>query len=211
MLLGVRPIPGAAGGATTVSGTVISSDPTVTALHVLVNGAAATVTAGGAFSARAVIGTGPLTIVARDNLRRSTTLKRYFTTMTGLFPPCDGADLVSQNQDVNAITNFGMFLPALAQGTFNARRTIPLKLAGALAGVAVTSANTTTPPRLVGLVKAAQGLPPTALPPPSQTVFSSSGGQWIANFSTKGLSAGTYVVQIQFWDGRILEAALVLK
>jgi hypothetical protein len=35
--------------------------------------------------------------------------------------------------------------------------------------------------------------------------------QWTCNLSTTGLAAGTYVVQIQFWDGRILEAAFVLS
>lgn len=207
-LLAVRPIPGASGGPATVSGKVVASDPTVTTLQVRVNGAAATVAADGSFSAGAVIGTGPLTIVARDNLGRTTTLKRYFTTMTGLFAPCNGADLVSQNEDVYAITNF-VFQAPLPKNTFNAGRTIPLKLVGALAGVAVTSANATAP-RVVALVQAAPGMAPTTITPPSPTVFGFDSGQWIANLSTKGLKAGTYVVQIRFWDGRILEAAFVL-
>ncbi len=130
--------------------------------------------------------------------------------MTGLFPPCDGADLVSQNQDVNAITNWGILLPALAQETFNTRRTIPLKLAGALAGVAVTSANTTTPPRLVGLVKAAQGLPPTALRRRARP-FSAPAAASDRQLQHQGALRRHLRRADQFWDGRILETALVLK
>ncbi len=210
-LVGVLPVPGAAGGSTKVTGTVASSDPHVTKLRVTVNGAPATIGTAGAFSAPAVIGTGPLTIVASDNLGRVTTLKRYFTTIAGLFAPCNGAELVSLNQDVNAITNSGLFLPALAKTTFAVGQTIALKLTGALGAAPVTSANSAKAPRVVGLVQAAQGVPPTTVNLPSPTVFSYTSGQWAANLSTKGLTAGTYVVQIQFWDGRTLEAAFVLK
>ena len=208
-LLAVRPIPGASAGPATVSGKAIANDPSVTKLQVLVNGAAATVAADGSFSARAVIGTGPLTIVARDNQGRTTTLKRYFTTMTGLFAPCDGADLVSQNQDVNAVTN-SVFQAPVPKNSFNAGRVIPLKVAGALACDPVTAANAAAAPRVVALVNVAQGMAPTTLPPPAPTVFRFDSGQWIANLSTQGLKPGTYVVQIQFWDGRVLEAAFVL-
>ncbi|MFL5307041.1 MAG: hypothetical protein ACJ8F1_17625 [Polyangia bacterium] len=208
-LLSVRPIPGASGGPATVSGKAVPSDASVTKLQVLVNGACATVAADGSFSARAVIGTGPLTIVARDNLGRTTTLKRYFTTMAGLYAPCDGADLVSRNQDVNAVSNF-VFQAPLPKNSFNAGRVIPLKVTGALAGVAVTGANAAAAPRVVALVKVAPGMAPATLTPPSPTVFRFDSGQWIANLSTQGLQPGTYVVQIQFWDGRVLEAAFVL-
>ena len=97
-LLAVRPLPGAAGGSATVTGTVTTSAAAVT---VKVNGVNAPVT-GTSFSLGTTIGTGPLTIVARDNLGRTTTLKRYFTTITGLFAPAAGADLVSPNADLFA-------------------------------------------------------------------------------------------------------------
>jgi hypothetical protein len=208
MLLAVRPIPGAAGGPATVTGKVVTSHPTVTKLQVFVNGAAASVAANGSFSASAVIGTGPLTIVARDSLGETTTLKRYFTTMTGLLPPCQGADLVSQNEDVNAITNF-VFQAPLPKHSFTVGQTIALKLTGALAGVPVTSGNAAAP-RVVALVKVAPGMTSTTFPRPSTTVFAFDGAQWSANLGTNGLQAGTYVAQIQFWDGRVLEAAFVL-
>ena len=59
-------------------------------------------------------------------------------------------------------------------------------------------------------MKVAPGMAPATLTPPSPTVFRFDSGQWIANLSTQGLQAGTYVVQIRFWDGRVLEAAFVL-
>jgi hypothetical protein len=208
-LLAVRPVPGASAGPVTVTGKAVPSDPHAPKLQVLVNGAAATVAADGSFSARAVIGTGPLTIVARDCEGHTTTLKRYFTTMSGLFAPCDGADLVSQNQDVNAVSNF-VFQAPLAKTSFKAGQVIPLKVTGALAGVPVTAANAAAVPRVLGLVKVAPGMAPATLTPPSPTVFRFDSGQWIANLSTQGLQAGTYVVQIRFWDGRVLEAAFVL-
>jgi hypothetical protein len=211
MLLAVRPIPGAAGGAATVTGTVLSSDPAVTSLQVLVNGASAPIGAGGSFSRAATIGTGPLTVVARDNLGRTTTLKRYFTTMTGLFAPAAGADLVSQGADVNAI--LGFVLPALPAGSFHAPQTIPLKLKGGLGSAAVTSANAVAAPRIFALLLVAPGAGATAASPAGgETVFhfDTGSGQWICNLGTTGLPTGTYVVQIQFWDGRILEAAFVL-
>src|SRR5206468_3142176 len=176
----------------TVSGKAVPSDASATKVQVVVNGACATVAADGSFSARAVIGTGPLTIVARDNLGRTTTLKRYFTTMTGLYAPCNGADLVSRNQDVNAVTNF-VFQAPLPKNSFNAGRVIPLKVTGALAGVAVTGANAAAAPRVVALVKVAPGMAPATLTPPSPTVFRFDSGQWIANLSTQGLQPGTYV------------------
>jgi hypothetical protein len=213
MLLAVRPIPGAAGGSATVTGRVVSSDPTVTSLQVSVNGANATIGAGGTFSRAATIGTGPLTIVASDNLGRTTTLKRYFTTMTGLFAPAAGADLVSQGADVNAIQFVSFTQPPLPASSFNIGRTIPLKLTGALGSAAVTSANAAAAPRVIAVLQAAAGAAATAVRPSGgETVFhfDSGAAQWICNLGTTGLTAGTYVVQIQFWDGRILEAAFVL-
>jgi hypothetical protein len=49
--------------------------------------------------------------------------------------------------------------------------------------------------------------------PGGETVFhfDAASGQWICNLSTQGLPTGTYVIPIQFWDGRILEAAFVLS
>lgn len=212
MLLAVRPIPGAAGGAATVTGTVVSSDPGVTSLQVLVNGASASIGSGGSFSRAATIGTGPLTIVASDNLGRTTTLKRYYTTMTGLFAPAAGADLVSQGADVNAIQFVSFTQPALHSKSFNAGRTIPLKLTGALGSAAVTNTNAATAPRIAALLQVPPfGAPTTVTPSGGDTVFRFDSGQWICNLSTKGLAVGTYVVQIQFWDGRILEAAFVLS
>ncbi len=128
MLLAVRPVPGANGGSATVSGTVVTSDPAVTSLRVLVNGASATVAASGAFSRTASIGTGPLTIVARDNLGRTTTLKRYFTTMAGLFAPAAGADLVSEGQDV--ASNPELAVPAAVGPGALQRRTVDPAQAG---------------------------------------------------------------------------------
>jgi hypothetical protein len=55
------------------------------------------------------------------------------------------------------------------------------------------------------------GGPPTVIAPPSGSVFHSDGSQWVCDLSTQGLAAGTTVVQIRFWDGRILEAAFVLR
>jgi hypothetical protein len=208
-LLAVRPRPGAAGGATTVTGKVVTSDPAVTSLQVLVDGTPASIAADGSFSAGAVIGTSALTIAASDNLGRTTTLKRYFTTISGLFAPAAGADLVSQNQDVNAITNF-VFAAPMAKKSFHAPQVIPLRLSGSLAGVSVTSANASAP-QVVALVRAAADVPPTTIAPSGQTVFTSTGGQWLCPLSTAGLQPGTYVVQIRFWDGRILEAAFVLS
>jgi hypothetical protein len=212
MLLAVRPIPGAAGGSVTVTGRVVSSHPTVTPLQVLVNGASTTVSSGGAFSRTATIGTGPLTVVARDNLGRTTTLKRYFTTMTGLLAPVAGADLVSQGADVNAIQFISFTQPPLPASSFHAPRTIPLKLTGALGNAAVTSANAIAP-RIFALLLVAPGAAATAASSSGgETVFrfDAAAGQWICNLGTAGLAKGTYVVQIQFWDGRILEAAFVL-
>ncbi len=210
MLLAVRPIPGAAGGSVTVTGTVVTSAPTVTSLQVLVNGASATVGASGSFSRAATIGTGPLTVVARDNRGRTTTLKRYFTTMAGLFAPAAGADLVSAGQDVSSIQN-SLFLAPMSGGHFTLGKTILLKLTGALGSAPVTSANAAAAPQIVAVLQVAAGAPATTVNPTGgDTVFHFDGGQWICNFGTKGLSAGTYVVQIRFWDGRILETALVL-
>ncbi|HET6146165.1 MAG TPA: hypothetical protein VFH68_01425 [Polyangia bacterium] len=210
MLLNVRPIPGAAGGSVTVTGTVVSSTPTVTPLQVLVNGASATVSANGSFSRATTIGTGPLTVVARNSQGRTTTLKRYFTTMAGLFAPAAGADLVSQGQDVNSIQN-SLFLAPMSSTHFTHGQTIPLKLTGALGSVAVTNANAGTAPRIAAVLQLAPPTAPTIVHPTGgETVFRFVSGQWTCNFSTTGLSAGTYVVQIQFWDGRILEAAFVL-
>jgi hypothetical protein len=211
-LLAVRPIPGAAGGAATVSGTVQSSDLPVSSLQVLVNGVRVTVRDDGSFSRATTIGTGPLTVVASDNLGRTTTLKRYFTTMTGLFAPAAGADLVSEGQDVSAIQNFTFQAP-MPSNAFNAGRTIPLKLTGALGGAAVTAANAVAAPRIVATLQVAAGGPATMVNPTGgETVFhfDANAAQWTCNLGTTGLSAGTYVVQIQFWDGRILEAAFVL-
>ena len=140
----------------TVTGTVSTSDASVTSLQVFVNGAAAPVGGGGSFSATATIGTGPLTVVARDNFGRATTLKRYFTTMAGLFAPADGADLVSQGLDVNSIQTF-TFLAPTPKHTFNAGRTIPLKLTGALGGAAVTSANAATAPQIIAVLQVVAG------------------------------------------------------
>jgi len=208
MLLAVRPIPGAAGGAATVTGTVVTSAPPVT---VTVNGASATVGSGGSFSRAATIGTGPLTVVARDNLGRTTTLKRYFTTMAGLFAPAAGADLVSQGADLNAIQFISFTLPPLPASPFHAPQSIPLKLTGSLGGAAVTAANAAAAPRVVAVLQAAAGAAPTTVSPAGgETVFHFTSGQWVCNLGTQGLAPGTYVVQIQFWDGRILEAAFVL-
>jgi hypothetical protein len=212
MLLGVRPIPGAAGGSVTVTGTVVATTPTPTSnsIQVLVNGASATVGPGGSFSRTATIGTGPLTVVARDNRGRTTTLKRYFTTMTGLLAPAAGADLVSAGQDVVSIQK-SFFVVPTASGSFHAGATIPLKLTGALGSAAVTSANAAAAPRIVAVLKVVPIDPPTTVHPTGgETVFRFASSQWVCNLSTTGLSAGTYVVQIQFWDGRILETALVL-
>ncbi len=210
MLLAVRPVPGAAGGAATVTGTVVTSDAAVTSLQVLVNGASATIGAGGSFSLAATIGTGPLTVVARDNLGRTTTLKRYFTTMTGLFAPAAGADLVSQGQDVIAIEG-PFYFPATPAGSFHAPQTIPLKLTGALGTAAVTSANAAAAPHIAAVLLVATGGGATTVSPTGgETVFHFDGSQWVCNLGTTGLAPGTYVVQIQFWDGRILEAAFVL-
>jgi hypothetical protein len=206
----VRPIPrGAAGGPATVTGIVASSDATAH-LHVTVNNVVASVGAGGAFSASTVIGTGPLTVLAFDDQGRTTTLKRYFTTMSGLFAPVAGADLVSQGQDLNSIeTTF--FAPPLAKMALNPGRTVPLKLTGALGTAAVTNANASAP-RVFALFSVApfMSATPIALTGDPTFRYDTSGKQWINNLSTVGLQAGTYVVQIQFWDGRILEAALVL-
>jgi len=203
-LLTVRPIPGAAGGNVTVTGTVVSSDPGV---QVSVNGANAPVT-GGTFSKATTIGTGPLTVVAHDSQGRTTTLKRYFTTMAGLFAPAAGADLVSQGLDLFALQSFTFVAPT-PSGSFNIGRTIPLKLTGSLGGAAVTSANAAAP-RIVAVLQVASGVVTTVNPTGGDTVFKFGSGQWTCNLGTTGLTAGTYVVQIQFWDGRILEAALVL-
>ena len=213
VLLAVRPIPGAAGGAATVTGTVATSDPAVTSLQVTVNGASATIGSGGSFSRAATIGTGPLIVVAKDNLGRTTTLKRYFTTMAGLFAPAAGADLVSQGGDIAALQTF-TFLAPTPSASFNAGRTIPLKLTGALGGAAVTGANSAAAPQIAAVLQVPPGGPATTVNPTGgDTVFhfDSGSAQWICNLGTTGLTAGTYVVQIQFWDGRILEAAFVLR
>jgi hypothetical protein len=178
---------------------------------VTVYGASASVGSGGSFSRAATIGTGPLTVVARDNLGRTTTLKRYFTTMAGLFAPAAGADLVSQGADLNAIQFVSFTLPPLPASPFHSPQTIPLKLTGSLGGAAVTAANAATPPRVVAVLQAAAGAAPTTVSPAGgETVFHFTSGQWQCNLGTQGLAPGTYVVQIQFWDGRILEAAFVL-
>jgi hypothetical protein len=118
--------------------------------------------------------------------------------------------LVSEGQDVISIQN-SLFLPPMSGGHFNAGRTIPLKLTGALGGAAVNSGNAAVPPRIVAVLQVAAGAPATTVHPTGgDTVFHFEGGQWICNFSTKGLPAGTYVVQIRFWDGRVLESAFVL-
>jgi len=206
-LLAVRPIPGASGGSATVTGTVVTSAPPV---QVTVNGSSATV-ANGSFSRATTIGTGPLTIVARDNLGRTTTLKRYFTTVAGLFAPAAGADLVSEGLDVNAIQNFTFRAPT-PSSAFNTGRTIPLKLTGALGSAAVTGANAAAAPRVAAVLQVAPGVATTVNPTGGETVFrfDTKAAQWLCNLGTTGLTAGTYVVQIQFWDGRILEAAFVL-
>jgi hypothetical protein len=210
-LLAVRPLPGAPGGAPTVTGTVTTSAPPVT---VKVNGVNASVT-GTSFSLGTTIGTGPLTIVARDNLGRTTTLKRYFTTITGLFAPAAGADLVSQNADLYAVEGANFIQPALPPSSFQAGSTIPLKLAGSLAGAPVTATNAAVAPKIIALELVIPGAAP-ARPgqgPGGQTVFhfDASSGLWVCTLSTQGLPTGTYVVPIQFWDGRILEAAFVLS
>jgi len=211
MLLAVRPIPGAGGGNVTVSGTVASNDTALASLQVFVNGNSASVdSTTGAFSRGGItIGTGPLTIVARDNLGRTTTLKRYFTTMSGLFAPAAGADLVSQGLDVFAIQT-STFVAPTPSGSFNIGRTIPLKLTGALGNAAVTAANAVTAPRVAAVLQVGPGGVTTVNATGGDTVFKFGSGVWTCNLGTTGLTAGTYVVQIQFWDGRILEAAFVL-
>ena len=209
-LLAVRPLPGAAGGSATVTGTVTTSAAPVT---VKVNGVNAPVT-GTSFSLGTTIGTGPLTIVARDNLGRTTTLKRYFTTITGLFAPAAGADLVSQNADLFALeANFVQ--AALPPAPFHAGSTIPLKLAGSLGGAPVTAANAVVAPQIVALELVIPGGSPAhpSQGPGGQTVFhfDAASGLWVCTLNTQGLPTGTYVVPIQFWDGRILEAAFVLS
>jgi flagellar basal body rod protein FlgG len=103
-----------------------------------------------------------------------------------------------------------VFAAPIAKPPLHAPQTVPLRLSGALGNVAVTSANATAP-RVIALVKVAQFQAPTILAPTGNTVFQSTGGQWLCNLSTAGLSPGTYVVQIQFWDGRILEAAFQIN
>jgi len=209
-LLAVRPLPGAAGGSATVTGTVTTTAPPVT---VTVNGASASVS-NGSFSRAATIGTAPLTIVVRDNLGRTTTLKRYFTTITGLLAPAAGADLVSENADLYAVAGVNFVQPALS-APFRAGQTIPLKLKGALGGAAVTAANAAVAPRVIALELVIPGAAPAKRSPGpgGDTVFhfDAASGQWICNLSTQGLPTGTYVIPIQFWDGRILEAAFVLS
>ena len=126
--------------------------------------------------------------------------------------PAAGADLVSQGADVNAIQFVSFTLPPLPANSFNAGRTIPLKLTGALGSAAVTSANAAAAPRVIAVLQVAAGAATTVSPSGGETVFhfDSGSAQWVCNLSTTGLAAGTYVVQIQFWDGRILEAAFVL-
>ncbi len=183
-------------------------------VRLTVNGVNANVT-GTSFSRGTTIGTGPLTIVARDNLGRTTTLKRYFTTITGLFAPAAGADLDSQNADLFAIEGANFVQPALPPAPFHAGSTIPLKLAGSLGGAPVTAANAAAAPRIIALELVIPGAAPAhpGQGPGGQTVFhfDAASGLWVCPLSTQGLPAGTYVVPIQFWDGRILEAAFVLS
>jgi len=193
-LLAVRPLPGAPGGAATVTGTVTTSASSVT---VAVNGMPANVTGNNgsfSFSRSATIGTGPLTIVATDNLGRTTTLKRYFTTITGLFGPAAGADLVSQNADLYAIEGVNFIQPALPPSSFHAGSTIPLKLTGSLGGAPVTAANTAAP-FIIALELVIPGAAPAhpGQGPGGQTVFrfDAGSGQWICNLNTQGLPAGT--------------------
>ena len=215
MLLGVRPIPGVAGGLRPVTGTVTSNDATVTSIQVQVNNGASTTIVGtsGSFSLNTTIGTGPLTIVARDSSGRTTTLKRYFTTITGLLAPAAGSDLVSQGLDLNVFQN-SLFFPPLSSTFFQIPRVIPLKLTGSLGGAPVTNANVTTPPQVTAVLFPFSGSAPTPLKPTGgETVFhyDTKGAAWVCNLGTGGLTPGPYVVQIRFWDGRTLEAALQLK
>jgi parallel beta-helix repeat protein len=97
---------------------------------------------------------------------------------------------------------FGGFLPPLSSGlTFGLNRTIPIKFQLTdLSGNPVTSLSAVTSLQVAPVVNGVAGTPFAPVSTNNQGLLS-SGGQYLFNWQTKGVPAGTYEILLTLADG----------
>jgi hypothetical protein len=107
--------------------------------------------------------------------------------------------------------HFSGFLPPLSTGLqFGLNRTIPIKFQLSDAnGNAITSLGAVTSLRVAPVVNGVAGTPFAPASTNNQGL-QSSGGQYLFNWQTKGLAAGTYQIQLALADGTVQTKTLQL-
>jgi len=152
------------------------------------------------------LGTSPITLVVNDGTEDSAPATVDITVkveVVGLQPPL--LPLVPDGEPV-----------PLPDKAFKRGRTLPLKLQLFCGGTALTDADV-APPRIVALLRGGDAVALETIDPDAGEandnglLFRFSDGNWVYNFSTAGLTAGTYAITIEMPDGLRLSAAIVLR
>jgi hypothetical protein len=114
----------------------------------------------------------------------------------------DGTLSVPATVTIQVTYKFSGFLPPLSQGlTYAVNRTIPIKFQLADAnGKAITSLSAVTSLQIVPIVNGVPGSPFNPASTNNQGL-QYSGGQYLFNWQTKGLAAGSYQIMLKLADG----------
>src|SRR5262249_39532989 len=154
------------------------------------------------------IGRNPITVAVTDVYGESNTQQRTLVrpfTVQGFLPP--GVPLVPAEQGI----------PSAPGASYKAGSTIPLRVQHYSCGQLVsTQVEVRFAPRIALVQKIGNNAPATIVDPgttasPDGLLFRFVGGTWLNNLSTRGWSSGTYLLTVQFADGKLYRAVFALK